>query len=200
MRKGQKTPVEAIRKMVETRKKNGNYIAWNKDKKGVQVSYWKGRKRMEVKEWLKCFSKGNIPWNKDKGGYKLKMTVSKKGIHYSPETEFKKGRISLQKGEKNWNWKGGITPENHKIRNSIEYRLWREAVFARDNWICQKSGEKGGKLVAHHINNFCSYPELRFAIDNGITLSEKAHRQFHKKYNIRYNTQEQLEEFLNGNE
>jgi len=33
-------------------------------------------------------------------------------------------------------------------------------------------------------------------IDNGITLSEKAHREFHKKYGIKNNTNEQLEEFL----
>ena len=99
-------------------------------------------------------------------------------------------------GEKSGNWKGGITPENVKIRQSIEYHLWRKVVFVRDNFICQKYGIKGGKLVAHHINNFADFPELRFAIDNGITFSEKAHKEFHKKYGIKNNTEEQLEEFL----
>ena len=79
---------------------------------------------------------------------------------------------------------------------SIDFRLWREAVFARDNWICQKYGLRGGKLHPHHIQNFAQYPELRFAIDNGITLSEKAHKEFHKKYGIKNNTKGQLEEFL----
>ena len=99
-------------------------------------------------------------------------------------------------GKNNPNWRGGTTPENIKIRTSIEYRLWREAIFARDNWICQKTGIKGGKLNPHHIKNFSKYPELRFAIDNGITLSEKAHKEFHKKYGIKNNTREQLIEFL----
>ena len=78
----------------------------------------------------------------------------------------------------------------------MEFRLWREAVFARDNWTCQKYGIKGGRLHPHHIKNFSEYPELRFAVDNGITFSEKAHKEFHKKYGIKNNTKEQLEEFL----
>ena len=142
-----------------------------------------------------------------------------KGMHYSEES---KKKISLSRmGNKNWAkrpevrkkiaetlrskkltgekcrfWKGGITPLNSKIRQSIEFRLWREAVFARDNWTCQKYRIKGGKLHSHHIQNFAQFPELRFAIDNGITFSEKAHREFHKKYGIKNNTKEQLIEFL----
>ena len=87
-------------------------------------------------------------------------------------------------------------PELSKIRLSIEYRLWREAVFARDNWTCQKYEIKGCVLHAHHIQNFIQFPELRFAIDNGITLSKKAHKEFHKKYGNQNNTKEQIIEFL----
>ena len=99
-------------------------------------------------------------------------------------------------GELNHRWRGGITPENHKIRTSIEFRLWREAVFSRDNWTCQKIKIKGGKIHAHHIQNFAQFPELRFAIDNGITLSEKAHIEFHQLYGKKNNTKKQFEEFI----
>lgn len=97
------------------------------------------------------------------------------------------------------NWKGGITPLNYKIRSSVESKLWIQSVFARDGYVCQKTGIKGGKLVAHHILNFSKYPELRFAIDNGITLSVKSHKEFHKIYGTRNNTQEQIDEFLGPN-
>lgn len=92
--------------------------------------------------------------------------------------KFRKQQFSK---EKNHNWKGGITPLNEKIRKSIEYRLWREAVYARDNWTCQKCYERGKKINAHHIKKFSTYPELRFAINNGITLCEKCHNQIRKE-------------------
>ena len=59
-----------------------------------------------------------------------------------------------------------------------------------------KSGIKGGNLQAHHINNFSDFPELRTSIENGITLSNKAHIEFHKKYGKKNNTEKQLLEFL----
>ncbi len=87
---------------------------------------------------------------------------------------FKKEKMS---GENNLKWRGGITPENVKIRHSIEYRLWRESVFARDNWTCQKCGQRGWNLYAHHIKSFADFPELRFSIDNGVTLCMKCHEK-----------------------
>jgi len=87
-------------------------------------------------------------------------------------------------------------PEKDRIRKSIEYRIWRNSVFELYDYTCQKTEIKGGKIVAHHIQNFEDYPELRLAIDNGIVLSEKSHREFHQKYGKKNNTREQLEEFL----
>ena len=73
--------------------------------------------------------------------------------------------------------KGGITPINMKIRSSREYKLWRKAVFERDNYTCRFCGGVGVKLNADHIKPFALFPELRFAIDNGRTLCEDCHRK-----------------------
>ncbi len=75
-------------------------------------------------------------------------------------------------------------------------RLWRESVFARDNWACQKCLIKGGKLHPHHIRNFAEEKDLRFAIDNGITLCRNCHKEFHKKFGIKNNNQEQFHNFI----
>ena len=40
----------------------------------------------------------------------------------------------------------------------------------------------------------CQYNGIIY--DNGITLSEKTHKEFHKKYCKKNNTREQLDEFI----
>jgi hypothetical protein len=97
------------------------------------------------------------------------------GKHHSIMT--RKKLSETHRGEKHRDWKGGITHEHIKIRHSLEYRLWREAVFKRDNYTCIWCGDsRGGNLQADHIKPFAFYPELRFAIDNGRTLCIPCHK------------------------
>jgi len=81
-------------------------------------------------------------------------------------------------------------------RNTKGITEWRNEVFKRDDWTCQKSKQRGKYLNAHHIKNFQDYPELRLDVRNGITLSQKEHKEFHKKYGKRKNDEQQLYEFL----
>lgn len=83
-------------------------------------------------------------------------------------------------GKNHWNWKGGVTPENQRQRSSAQAKAWRNAVFERDKYICQLCGKQGGKLNAHHIKSWAKHTDLRFEVENGITLCEKCHRQIHK--------------------
>ncbi len=161
--------------------------------------YWFGKKRPEVKTF-KGFGikKGSISHNK---GKKLNPewveNLRKSHVGKKLSLESIRKRSLLQSGKNHYKWKGGITPENRKIRNSFEMRLWRKACLERDNFTCQKYGIVGGVLRVHHINNFADFPELRTSIENGIVLSEKAHKEFHKKYGNKNNTREQVEEFIN---
>lgn len=99
-------------------------------------------------------------------------------------------------GENHWNWRGGITSWRKQQWTSLEHKQWRKTIYERDNFTCKKCNVSGGYLEAHHINNFKDFPELRLAIDNGITLCKKCHRQFHNKYTEFNNTREQLKEFI----
>ena len=66
-------------------------------------------------------------------------------------------------------------------RNSQEYKNWRSSVFKRDGFRCQICGQVGGTLNAHHIKPFVSNEDLRFDIDNGVTLCEACHKKVHKE-------------------
>ena len=88
------------------------------------------------------------------------------------------------------------TDESKLGRHRISYKEWRNTVFTRDNFTDQKTKERGGILHPHHILNFAQYPELRFNVSNGITLSEQSHKLFHKIYGKKNNTHEQIVEFI----
>ena len=88
-------------------------------------------------------------------------------------------------GEKHWNWKGGISEKNHLLRNTPKYKEWHDAVFRRDNWTCQKCGYKGKIINAHHIKSWSDFPELRYDVNNGITLCDKCHKKEHSEIGIR---------------
>jgi len=101
------------------------------------------------------------------------------------------------KGEKNPKWKDGVSPLNNLIRASSQYKLWENSVLNRDNSTCQRCEEKRiSKLTVHHVLNFAQYPELRFAIDNGIIFCRECHKEFHKIYGKKNNNLEQINEFI----
>lgn len=148
--------------------------------RGRVVSEQSRKKMSESKKGKKCYIYGK----KQSQESNIKRSIALRGKPKTPEHIEKvalrhrgKPRTQFSK-EKHWNWQGGKTPINHLIRNSIEYKLWRKAVFERDNYTCVWCrSNKSGTLNADHIKPFAYYPELRFAIDNGRTLCVECHRK-----------------------
>ena len=88
-----------------------------------------------------------------------------------------KHKLSIAKtGSKHWNWKGGVSRAYKTGYYSKEYKEWRQRVFIRDGFTCQGCGDEG-YITAHHIKSFAHYPELRFDLDNGLTLCESCHKE-----------------------
>ncbi len=110
---------------------------------------------------------------------KLKISKSRIGNQWGKghvvSEEAKKKIGAAHTGEKNWSWRGGVTNKYKKIRNSVEYKLWRNAVLKKDNYTCVWCGVSKEGLHVDHIKPFILFPELRFAIDNGRTLCLKCH-------------------------
>ena len=118
-----------------------------------------------------------------------------------PPNKNKKGQIPWNKGTrgicKAWNKGKGIkTSYNKRMRNSLEYKIWREAVYKRDNYTCNKCQTKGYRLHPHHIKNFTQYPKLRFLVSNGITLCVLHHIKFHREYGRKNNNKDQIKKYV----
>jgi len=191
--KGKKLSEEHKKNMSGKTPWNKGLIGFGKFNKGKKKSIETRKKMSDARIGKK--RPGNPKNWKHSEETKNKLSMMQKGLRKSPMTEFKKGQIPWNKGkkylkitgEKHYNWRGGLTPKANKIRTSAEMRLWRNSVFARDNWTCQKCGDNsGGNLNAHHIKSFSNYPELRLAIDNGVTLCLGCHKKT-KSYGYKNN-------------
>lgn len=152
--------------------------------------YWVGKPNGRKKQG----SKNSVPaWNKGlpmKEEQKIKLSkvlsiVAKEkgfgkwmsGKKHTEETRIKQSKSNLERIEKGTHnfYIDGRTPTRVSIRHSVDYKLWREAIFKRDNWTCKDCKQRGIYLEAHHIKPFAFFPELRFAIDNGVTLCTACH-------------------------
>lgn len=93
-------------------------------------------------------------------------------------TPWNKGKKQPQTtGEKNGKWIKDRTKIKHQEdRNNPEYKQWRKQVWKRDNWKCKiNNRDCEGRIEAHHILSFTDYPELRYIVNNGITLCHAHH-------------------------
>lgn len=187
--KGQHMKLPKYREL--TRKKN--------IERGAKPPSQKGLKRsLETLLKISESGKGRIPWNKGIKIDKTKYPNYGHTVKHSEQTKKilgvkKKGKPSWNKGisynpkEKHWNWKGGVSP---RVMVTIEYKDWRSSVFKRDDYTCMDCNIRGGDLEAHHIKTWGKSPELRFVLENGITLCKKCHNKtkgkevlFEKKFN-----------------
>ena len=81
------------------------------------------------------------------------------------------------RGEKHHNWiKDRSLLKKDNLRNDVAYQNWRKEVWIRDNFKCKIAEEScEGRIEAHHILSWRDYPELRYKINNGITLCHAHH-------------------------
>lgn len=154
----------------------------------------------EIKQKIKdvCFKKYGVcsPLQNREILNKVSETCMRRyGVKYYIQTQ----RFT---GDKSPVWKGGVSYSRNE-RFTSDYVKWRKEVYKRDLYTCQCCGAKSKKglqvsLNAHHIMNWKDNPLLRYSVENGVTLCEKCHLEFHRIYGKRYNTKEQLQIFIDS--
>lgn len=178
--------------------------AWNKGLKGWNKGHLvsdETRKKIGLSRKGKPFNGKSFSWKglKFSEGHKrkislsmigkkksektrLRMSLGRKGIKFSKKhlENLSKSHIGKNLGEKNWNWRGGISKLNiYRHYRNREYLEWRKSVFARDGWTCLNCGVSGVFLHPHHIKSYTYYPEVRYDVENGVTLCVPCHHQLH---------------------
>lgn len=118
--------------------------------------------------------------------------------HHYKSTEF--AELYLNR-ENNPNWRGGTATELQLARGSVEYRDWRKDVLERDKFTCIVCGDDNNDMHAHHLESFAKNKDLRFDVDNGVTLCILCHDpskvgSFHNVYGTINNTKSQFYEYL----
>lgn len=109
-----------------------------------------------------------------------------------------KWRSENVRGENHPCYNPNLTQEDReKERNISGYKNFIMSVYERDNYICQCCGQsKSGRLNAHHIYGYSEYKNLRTDVDNGITLCEDCHKEYHKQYGYKNNNYKDFRTFL----
>ena len=105
-------------------------------------------------------------------------------------------------GPNHYNWKPYLS-ETHRIHHRLRITLNQttglsQKVLRRDNYTCYRCGQHHGSLAAHHIMPWASYPSLRYAPENCITLCEYCHDEFHSIYGKEDFDDEDLNEYLSA--
>jgi len=116
---------------------------------------------------------------------------------YKSKINIKKLHIN-QQGKNNPSYNPNLTNEDRvNSRHIPGYKKWRQCVYERDNYTCQCCGDnKGGNLVAHHLESYNNNKDLRTTIGNGVTLCETCHKDFHHQYGYGDNTKEQFKCYI----
>lgn len=126
-----------------------------------------------------------------KKGHKFLGGTGSKGKHWKIEDTSKMAGIKNlignkgSKGKKRPSMQGKNHPKWIKDRNLLKakqerndltYLCWSRDVKRRDKNMC-KINDKNckGRLEVHHILSWKDYPELRYKINNGITLCQFHH-------------------------
>lgn len=144
---------------------------WNKGIKGIHLS--------PTTE----FKKGIKPWNTGKAYRASCLTCGEKTSQWNSRDKPTRCRScvyelarTVKEFHPRWIKDRDSVVKSEKKHLDTNYKVWMQAVKNRDGWACKMTnGDCSGRLEAHHILRWSDFPELRYEVNNGITLCHFHH-------------------------
>lgn len=169
---GRKASAETKRKLSESHK---GQVAWNKGLGSVDCTCLEcGKEFVKTKYVVENRGGGKFC------SRKCRMD-SQKGIypkHFSGMSSWNKGNKGYLAGDKHYKWikDRSLVKTTDRDHSNPRYKQWKKEVHTRDNAKCRISNEDcSGRLEAHHILPWSQSPELRYEVNNGISLCHYHH-------------------------
>jgi thymidylate synthase (FAD) len=135
-----------------------------------------------IKKWVyiyglqlnKCKPGTKKPWNKGlSGAYHLDKTPEQRQQRRERAKQF------TRRGEDSNFWKGGVTEE--RVAIGAWTRTIAPQVHEKFDYTCQRCGNRGNQLHAHHLLPVYSHPEKAYDFENLVTVCEDCHRRIHNQ-------------------
>lgn len=154
--------------------------AWNRGKKMPHSKEWEEKRLSALRKAVKgkIYPKGYhrpakylAPMQEALKKWKLVNPEKARelSIKNLPKTQF---------GERNFNWRGGITEKNYswRLAHYAEYLKWRELILSKSGNRCVNCGSTE-RLEACHIFSIDSLKETAFELWNGVCLCRECHKK-----------------------
>lgn len=76
-------------------------------------------------------------------------------------------------------YKNGNAAQTKRGKLKGQLAKWRKKVYKRDKYTCQKCGNIGIELHAHHVKELAKFPDLVLDVNNGVTVCVPCHEKIH---------------------
>jgi hypothetical protein len=141
----------------------------------MPVSYWKTHEfPSEAREKIRIANIGRKQTEEEK----KKRADSIRGTKWSESSREKITGVNHYR----WIKDRSSVKTTDRQHNDPNYKKWKKAVHIRDEGNCRINNEDcSGRIEAHHILPWKDHAELRYNVNNGITLCHYHHPRVRKE-------------------